>query len=35
MERDRDFLRVAYEQAYKSYSEGGLPIGAAMVEGGG
>jgi cytosine deaminase len=30
--RDREFLRVAYEQAYKSYSEGGLPIGAAMVE---
>ena len=30
--RDREFLRVAYEQAYNSYSEGGLPIGAAMVE---
>lgn len=30
--QDRTFLRVAYEQAYKSYSEGGLPIGAAMVE---
>jgi cytosine deaminase len=32
--RDREFLRVAYEQAYKSYSEGGLPIGAAIVEDG-
>lgn len=31
---DHSFLRVAYEKAYKSYSEGGLPIGAAMVEGG-
>jgi creatinine deaminase len=29
---DRRFLRVAYEQALKSYGEGGLPIGAAMVE---
>jgi cytosine deaminase len=33
-DRDREFLRVAYEQAYTSYAEGGLPIGAAMVEGG-
>jgi cytosine deaminase len=31
---DRQFLRVAYEQALKSYNEGGLPIGAAMVENG-
>lgn len=31
-ERDRELMRVAYEQAFKSYSEGGLPIGAAMVE---
>jgi len=31
---DRQFLRVAYEQALKSYKEGGLPIGAAMVENG-
>ena len=31
---DRQFLRVAYEQALKSYNEGGLPIGAALVESG-
>jgi creatinine deaminase len=31
---DGHFLRVAYEQALKSYNEGGLPIGAAMVENG-
>jgi cytosine deaminase len=29
---DRVFLRAAYEQALKSYDEGGLPIGAVMVE---
>lgn len=29
---DQDFLRLAYEQALKSYQEGGLPIGAVMVE---
>lgn len=28
------FLRAAYEQAVKSYKEGGLPIGAVMVENG-
>jgi len=33
-EADRRFLRLAYEQARKSYDEGGLPIGAAMVEDG-
>ncbi len=27
-----DFMRAAYEQALKSYKEGGLPIGAVMVE---
>ena len=27
-------VRTAYEQALKSYEEGGLPIGAAMVENG-
>ncbi|MDQ3082111.1 MAG: nucleoside deaminase, partial [Gemmatimonadota bacterium] len=27
-------MRIAYEQALKSYEEGGLPIGAAMVENG-
>jgi len=30
----REFLGVAFEQALKSYNEGGLPIGAAMVENG-
>jgi len=29
---DRAFMRLAYEQALKSYHEGGLPIGAVMVE---
>ena len=29
---DRHFMRAAYEQALKSYNEGGLPIGAVMVE---
>jgi cytosine/creatinine deaminase len=28
------FMKVAYEQAHKSYKEGGLPIGAVMVENG-
>jgi len=31
---DRRFLHAAYEQAQKSYREGGLPIGAVMVENG-
>ena len=31
---DLKFLRAAYEQALKSYNEGGLPIGAVMVENG-
>ena len=31
---DRNFMRLAYEQALKSYNEGGLPIGAVMVENG-
>jgi creatinine deaminase len=31
---DRAFLLQAFEQAQKSYDEGGLPIGAAMVESG-
>ena len=30
----RAFMRAAYEQALKSYNEGGLPIGAVMVENG-
>ena len=29
-----EFMRAAYEQALKSYNEGGLPIGAAMIENG-
>jgi len=33
-EADRLFLRAAYEQALKSYSEGGVPVGAVMVESG-
>ena len=31
---DREFMRAALEQARESYSEGGLPIGAVMVENG-
>ena len=31
---DAEFMRAAYEQARKSYEEGGLPIGAVMVEDG-
>jgi cytosine deaminase len=31
---DRYFLNLAYEQALKSYREGGIPIGAILVEGG-
>lgn len=30
-DRDREFMHRAYEQARKSYEEGGLPIGAVMV----
>ena len=33
-EADRQFMRAAYQQALKSYREGGLPIGAVMVENG-
>jgi creatinine deaminase len=33
-EKDRNFMRAAYEQALHSYNEGGLPIGAVMVENG-
>jgi creatinine deaminase len=32
---DRRLLRLAYEQALKSYKEGGLPIGAALAQGDG
>ncbi len=31
---DHQFLQAAFEQAVKSYNEGGLPIGAVMVENG-
>ncbi|HUF64786.1 MAG TPA: deaminase [Gemmatimonadaceae bacterium] len=31
---DSDFMRLAFEQALKSYNEGGLPIGAVMTENG-
>lgn len=31
---DSDFMRLAFEQALKSYNEGGLPIGAVMTEAG-
>lgn len=33
-DQDVTYLRAAYEQALKSYHEGGLPIGAVMVEAG-
>ncbi len=33
-EPDADLMRLALEQARKSYEEGGLPIGAVMVEDG-
>lgn len=31
---DAKFIRLAFEQALKSYNEGGLPIGAVMIENG-
>ncbi len=31
---DSAYLRIALDQAVKSYEEGGLPIGAVMVKGG-
>jgi cytosine deaminase len=31
---DAHFMHLAYQQALKSYHEGGLPIGAVMVEDG-
>jgi cytosine/creatinine deaminase len=33
-DRDAEFMTAALEQAEKSYREGGLPIGAVMVEAG-
>jgi cytosine/creatinine deaminase len=32
MKEHQRFMKVAFEQALKSYNEGGLPIGAAIVE---
>jgi cytosine/creatinine deaminase len=32
VENNNNFMQDAYEQAHKSYMEGGLPIGAVMVE---
>lgn len=34
MNRDHEFMALALEQARKSYEEGGVPVGAVMVEGG-
>jgi cytosine deaminase len=34
LDADHRFLRAAFEQAVKSYNEGGLPIGAVMAENG-
>lgn len=34
LDSDRRFMRLAYDKALKSYREGGLPIGAVMVEDG-
>ena len=34
MNREHVFMRAAYDQALKSYTEGGLPIGAVLVENG-
>ena len=29
---DQKFMKLAYEQALKSYNEGGCPIGGALVD---
>ncbi|NTU58372.1 MAG: nucleoside deaminase [Chlorobiaceae bacterium] len=34
MKNDIEFMRLAFEQARKSYEEGGVPVGAVMVENG-
>ncbi|AAM71830.1 MAG TPA: nucleoside deaminase [Chlorobaculum sp.] len=34
MNRDHEFMALALEQARKSYDEGGVPVGAVMVENG-
>ncbi len=33
-EKDRQFMRLAYEEARAGYEEGGVPVGAVMVENG-
>ena len=34
MNKDKEFMALALEQARKSYEEGGVPVGAVMVENG-
>jgi cytosine/creatinine deaminase len=34
MNRDHEFMALALEQARKSYEEGGVPVGAVMIENG-
>jgi cytosine/creatinine deaminase len=34
MNRNKEFMALALEQAKKSYEEGGVPVGALMVENG-
>ncbi|NTV98642.1 MAG: nucleoside deaminase [Chlorobiaceae bacterium] len=34
MKTDLDYMTLAYEQAWKSYDEGGVPVGSVMVEDG-
>jgi len=33
-DRDREFMSVAFEQARRGYQQGGVPVGAALVEDG-
>lgn len=33
-DKDRDFLRQAYQEAKSGYEEGGVPVGAVMVKDG-
>ncbi|NTW50960.1 MAG: nucleoside deaminase [Chlorobiaceae bacterium] len=34
MKNDLDFMRMAFDEALRSYHEGGVPVGAVMVENG-
>jgi cytosine/creatinine deaminase len=34
MDSDQEFMALAFEQARKSYADGGVPVGAVMVENG-